>query len=97
MAFEATPSMLEIAPSARGQTGPLVPPSLFLVACCVLWATGLLPGWEAVASGDVRERRYGSRLLLMRHAMSASTGEILSAVQRWGRVTVSDRRPARRS
>lgn len=58
-----------------------------------------LPGGPGPADrfGDVRERRYGSRLLLVPHATSASTEEILSAVRRRGRTTVSDRRPARRS
>lgn len=128
--------MLEIAPSARGQMGPVALIGLVLALYPLVRATGLIPGWlsrppllrspwgsdrwPVVAPvprqgatmpplrppggpgrsdrlGGVRQRRYGSRLLLMPHATTASTEEIPSAVQRWGGVTVSDRRRSRRS
>lgn len=45
-------------------------------------------------SSAARQRTYGSQLVLMPHAMSASAEEILTAAQRRGHVAVAQRRRA---
>lgn len=49
-----------------------------------------LPGGPGQSDrlGAVRERLYGTRLVLMPHAMSASVNEVVTAARDWGQVPV---------
>lgn len=46
--------------------------------------------------GAARERMYGTRLVLMPHAMTASVDQIVTAARDWGHLPVATRRTARR-
>lgn len=46
--------------------------------------------------GAARERMYGTRLVLMPHAMTASVDQIVTAARDWGHLPVGTRLPARR-